>query len=299
MEKKRKRQRIRQLEPIEPFADQGQQELHTRIVEIMQNPVWQRHFSDRQQNTTQLLPSKHLQLSPIHRHYQLARVQTGLPPLLLIKSLQIKQGYSINFVQDMGYWWGIMQENRPGFSRSVALPVLYTQPAYTEQMDRYIQHTVEALLRAPIEAQQQLIHVFTSNQAFKNAFVYMGREMGLVGGGFWSFVGSCFGTVVSSVVLGFGSGFISGFAKGGLVGGLIGGIFGGIVGCVMGATSCVKEYKARQKTRNELESIDQRIQKICEQADQHAKDEVQKISQNSKAYKQNRESILKQAATKL
>ena len=101
-------------------------------------------------------------------------------PLL---SLQIKEGQRIHFLQDMDYWWGMVQESRPGFSRSFMLPVLYPEPAYMEHLGSYIQHTIEELLQAPTEVQRQLIHIFSSSKALKNAFVYIGQEMGLVGGG--------------------------------------------------------------------------------------------------------------------
>ncbi len=300
VQERKKHQRTQQLEPAQPWTDPVQQGLHTSIVQTLQNPIWQRHFSSRQQATSQLLPSTRLQLSPLQGHYQLARVQENFQPLVPILSLQTREGHRITFLQDMGYWWGMIQDNRPGFSQSSVLPVLYPQPAYMEQVGRYIQHTVEALLHAPQEVQRQLVHIFSSSKAFKNGLVYMGREMGLVGGGFWSFAGSCIGTVVSSAALGFGSFFVSGFFSGGMgpegvAKGILWGICGAIVGCVMGVTACVEECKARLKTRNELESFDQRIQKLSKQAIQKAQNEVKQISQDPKAYKdkQKRASILK------
>jgi hypothetical protein len=110
---KGKHQRMQQLEPVQPLTDQQQQELHASIVQTLQNPIWKRYVLNKQINTTQLLPDTPLQLSPMRGDYQLAHVQGRLQPLVPMLSLQTREKHHIILVQDMGYWWGIIQETRP------------------------------------------------------------------------------------------------------------------------------------------------------------------------------------------
>jgi hypothetical protein len=103
----------------------------------------------------------------------------------------MRKGLHINLVQDIGYWWGILEENRPGFRRNSVLPVLYPQSSCIKQLVPYNQHTVEGLLYTPQEGQQQLIHIFSSSKTFKNGFVYTGQKMGLLGGVLVETIGLC------------------------------------------------------------------------------------------------------------
>jgi hypothetical protein len=172
---------MEELKLVQPLTDQGQQELHTSILQTLENPIWKRHFLG-QLTDPQLLLNTHLQPIPIQGGYQLARVQENFQPLVPVLSLQMRKGLHINLVQDIGYWWGILQESRPGFRHTSVLPVLYPQSSCIKQLGPYNQHTVEGLLYTPQEGQQELIHIFSSSKTFKNGFVYTGQKMGLLGG---------------------------------------------------------------------------------------------------------------------
>lgn len=180
--KKEKQQHMQQLELVQSLTDQEQQELHASIVQTLQNPIWKRYVLNKEINTTHLLPDTQLQLSPMRREYQLARVQGRLQPLVPMLSLQTREKHHIILVQDMGYWWGIIQDKRPGLSRNVAFPVLYPNHADVEELSP---HTVEALMQMPVAVQEQLVHIFSRDRSLKNGFVYTGEEMGLDGGFLW------------------------------------------------------------------------------------------------------------------
>jgi hypothetical protein len=175
-------QRMQQLEPVQPLTEQERQEWHASIVQTLQNPIWKRYVLNKEINTTQLLPDTPLQLSPMRREYQFARVQGSLQPLVPMLSLQTREKHHIILVQDMGYWWGIIQDKRPGLSRNVAFPVLYPNHADVEELSP---HTVEALMQMDPAVQQQLVHIFSRDRSLKNGFVYTGKEMGLDGGFIW------------------------------------------------------------------------------------------------------------------
>ncbi len=179
---KKKHQRMQQLKTIQPLTDQEKQELHTSILQTLQNPIWKRYALSSQLTTTQLLPDTQLQLPPTQGHYQLACVQESFQPLVPMLSLQTREKYHIILVQDMGYWWGIIQDKRPGFSRNMVLPVLYPNHANGEELSLSTQYTVEALIQMDPAVQQQLVHIFSRDRSLKNGFVYTGEEMGLVGG---------------------------------------------------------------------------------------------------------------------
>jgi hypothetical protein len=183
VKEKEKHRPVQQLKPVQQLTGQGQQELHTSIVQTLQNPIWKRYLLNGQLTTAQLLPHTHLQLSPMQGHYQLALAQESLQLLAPMLSLKTREGYCINFIQDMGYWWGVVRDNSPGFSRDVALPVLYPTHTDREQEILPIQHTLEALIQMPAAVQQQLVHIFSQDRSLKNGFVYTGEKLGLMGGG--------------------------------------------------------------------------------------------------------------------
>jgi DNA repair exonuclease SbcCD ATPase subunit len=97
-------------------------------------------------------------------------------------SLQTRERHHIILVQDMGYWWGIIQDKRPVLSRNMVLPVLYPNHANGEELGLSTQYMVEALMQMDPAVQEQLVHIFSQDRSLKNGFVYIGEEMGLVGG---------------------------------------------------------------------------------------------------------------------
>lgn len=259
---------------------QAQQEVHKKIAQTLENPVW-KNFLDSQAEAT-----AHLRPVTITRTYEPARIQDSVQQIMSTASnLPIKDGLTIRFVQDKNYWWGVVQETYPGFSRSTALPILYQQSLQINTHNaNLVQPTIETLLQLPVEVQQQLVHIFSSNKTLRDAFIYIGEQMGLKGGGFWSRFWSCAASVVVSFAIGFAVGFCTGtFITG--VGGLWGGLLLGTIGALSSINYCLDLYRVRKETRHELEQKNELIKKKCEEAIKKAKDKLEEIKKNPEAYK--------------
>jgi hypothetical protein len=262
------------------FTEQVKQELHKRIEQTLKDPAWRQHLledksRDRKASEVNTIPQNH---DASTKPYQPARIQTTLQPLTPALTLPVKEGLTIRFIQDMNHWWGVVEEMYPGCSRSTVLPVLYQQSLQIPTNNaHHVPSTIENLSRLPLPVQQQLVHIFSSNKTLRDAFIYIGEQMGLNGAGLGSFIGSCIATTVVSVGLGMGIGF--------LINGPIGMLVGGILGGLYAITYCVKMYQIRERTRKELEKKNKDIKELCEKAIQTAKDKLEEVKKNPKAYK--------------
>ena len=168
------------------FTEQVQQEVHKRIEQTLANPIWRKHLLEDKSRDR-----KTYEVNTIQQHaaantkpYQPARVHTALQPLTPALTLPMKDGMTIRFIQDMNHWWGVVEETYPGFSRSTVLPVLYQQSLHIPTNNgNHAPPTIETLSQLPLAIQQQLAHIFSSNKTLRDAFIYIGEQMGLNGGG--------------------------------------------------------------------------------------------------------------------
>ena len=173
----------------ELFTEQVQQELHKSIKQTLADPVWRKHLledksRDRKASEVNTIPQNH---DANTKPYQPARVHTALQPLSPALTLPVKEGLTIRFIQDMNHWWGVVEETYPGFSRSTVLPVLYQQSLQIPTNNaNNLPPTIEALSQLPLAVQQQLVHIFSSSKTLRDAFIHIGEQMGLQGGGFWT-----------------------------------------------------------------------------------------------------------------
>ena len=178
------------------------------------------------------------------------------------------------------YWIALVSVScPPGFSRTLALPVLYPIYSTLATHERPIQHNVESLLTYSERVQRQAVHVVLPEEAIdQKGFVYTGPAMGLPGGGFWNLVGR---TVVS-----IGTGAVAGALVGAALGvGIVGGVIGGIVGGINGAFSCVRESFERNAERKKLESLGSRIKETNKTGVQCASDILEDMKKKPASYK--------------
>jgi len=267
---------------------QVQQEVHERIEKMLaEHPVCKKHFlAALQVNKTFQLNTMPQDPMAITRAYHPARIQTPLKPLSFAFTLPIKDGLSISFVQDMNYWWGVVQETYPGFSRSTALPILYQQSLEINTRNaNLVQPTVEVLAELPVAVQQQLVHIFSSNKTLRDAFIYIGEQIGLRGGGwgqFWGGLGLFLGGVVCAVVAGVLNTPVGGFI--GFIGvlSIIEGI--GLMGSAFNDDDKITK-DPHAETKNRVEQEQNAAESTCKNAVEGAKNYVDKIKQDPKMYK--------------
>ncbi|WP_044282746.1 hypothetical protein [Candidatus Amoebophilus asiaticus] len=233
-------------------------------------------------------------LSGRQGYYQLALIQKGMEQFLhqlthaidvnnpfLTPAIRTRAGHQVNFVQQANHWLALVNENSaPGFSRTLALPVLYPTGRTLGQLERQIIHTVESLLTASSEIQKNLIHIVFPEKALqKKGYVYTGVAMGLEGGGLWSklkSIGRSIARFACTVVSVAGS-VVSTL----LTGDLLGAISAGIEAFNM----CMQKREARKRAREELNTISNCLEKVGEEALRKVSDVINtEVDRGPKSY---------------
>jgi len=274
--------------------------MRTSTVSVIENEPFGMHLSDRQTAIPAYLPGIGRQFSGRQVHYQLALTQKGVDQFLyqltqagnmhtlpLIPAIRTRDGHQVNFIQQANHWLALVNENcTPGFSRALALPVLYPVGRIIGQLERQIIHTVESLLTASPDVQKALVHIVFPEKALKKqGYVYTGTIMGLEGGG-------SVGSKVQSFWRGLGGFIVRGaisVAVAVVVPILCGNLWVGIFAGIGVGLWYYKKYQARERAIKEFEAIAKPARGDCKYAIQQVADISKKIgkqiSDSQPAYK--------------